>query len=491
MSENLSEIPLMQSIQSSTCALLLCALATASASGEGPTTGWVVAGGAAITSGPGDAYYSVAMLAGGTTIEVHGQDMPGWFAIRPPEGCFSLVSAADVDELAGGMGRINRDGTRARVGSGLSTSRDAMHVELRVGELVHVLGVDSQQPNWLRIAPPAGEFRWIRAGDVSFQPVAAEAIAVSEHDSGDGSWRSRDSGQATLVAATTEAPATNRYAPVATNGESPPLFEPQAQPLPTSNPPQPLAGEAAEPRAVTDHSTTSPPTGDANSSPSETQNENSNQNPDENPGVKPDANIDQKIDQKIDAIEIAIALRVSEPVNVWKLDDLEQQVAGLLASTNQPTQQQVLRDIAVRLDRFAKIQRGYRATREMPLVAGSPAAPSTGTAQSPRPVDDGITPIEPANTVADNDQATKFDAIGVLRPVVSKRAGAPPYALVDDEGRIVTFVTPSPSLNVQPMLGRKVGVSGTRGFMPEYQQRHVATARIQQMPEAMPPVMRR
>ncbi len=453
----------MQSITPLVCAAFL--FASALACGEGPTTGWIVSGGAEVMSGPGDAYYAVAAIAGGTAVEVHGQEALGWFAIRPPAGSFSLVSAADVDELTDGMGCINRDGTRARVGSEFSTRHDAMHVELRAGELVHVLGADPQQPTWLRIAPPAGEFRWVRAGDLSFQPVAAEAVTSA--DSGDGSWRSRESGResgrVTLVAATTDAPASNRYAPVATNNDAPPPFVPQ--PLPTTNaPPQSMTTATAEPVAAAPSSTPNPAATaatDTTAVPSTTT-----------------------IDDTIDAIEVAIAMRVSEPVSVWKLDDIEQKVAGLLALTSDPEQQQVLRDIALRLDRFAKIQRGYQATREMPQTA-------TQTSQIPAmlpAIDDGITPLEPAATSANkNPLLGNFDAIGVLRPVVSKRAGAPPYALVDDEGRIVTFVTPSPSLNVQPMLGRKVGVSGTRGFMPEYQQRHVATARI----EAMPAVLRR
>ena len=39
---------------------------------------------------------------------------------------------------------------------------------------------------------------------------------------------------------------------------------------------------------------------------------------------------------------------------------------------------------------------------------------------------------------------SQYDAVGVLRPVVSRRPGAPQFALVNAQGQVVTFVTPAP-----------------------------------------------
>jgi hypothetical protein len=66
----------------------------------------------------------------------------------------------------------------------------------------------------------------------------------------------------------------------------------------------------------------------------------------------------------------------------------------------------------------------------------------------------------------------------VLRPVVSRRPGAPEYALVNEQGRVVSFVTPSPDLNLQPYLGHRIGIVGGRGYIPEFQRAHVTASRV-------------
>ena len=72
----------------------------------------------------------------------------------------------------------------------------------------------------------------------------------------------------------------------------------------------------------------------------------------------------------------------------------------------------------------------------------------------------------------------RYDSLGILRAVVSRNRTAPRYALVDATGDVVSFVTPSPGVNLQPFLGRNVGVTGTRGYMPKYRRAHITAARV-------------
>jgi hypothetical protein len=74
--------------------------------------------------------------------------------------------------------------------------------------------------------------------------------------------------------------------------------------------------------------------------------------------------------------------------------------------------------------------------------------------------------------------AGRYDAVGILRPVVSRRPGAPQFALVDDRGQVISFVTPSPDVNLQPYLGHRVGITGNRGFIPEFNRAHVTAGRV-------------
>jgi hypothetical protein len=71
-----------------------------------------------------------------------------------------------------------------------------------------------------------------------------------------------------------------------------------------------------------------------------------------------------------------------------------------------------------------------------------------------------------------------YDAVGLLKPVVSRRNGAPQYALVDGKGDVVSFVTPTPDLNLKPYIGRRIGVNGSRGFMTDFRRAHVTAGRV-------------
>jgi hypothetical protein len=104
-------------------------------------------------------------------------------------------------------------------------------------------------------------------------------------------------------------------------------------------------------------------------------------------------------------------------------------------------------------------------------------------------VDNTITPTPgPAPAaVAGSVAATQalYDAVGTLKPVVSRRDKAPRYALVDDHGDVVTFVTAAADVNLQPYVGKRIGVRGSRGFMPEYRRAHVTASRVTPLEEKL------
>ena len=102
-------------------------------------------------------------------------------------------------------------------------------------------------------------------------------------------------------------------------------------------------------------------------------------------------------------------------------------------------------------------------------------------------VDDGITPTPGGPRRRERTAATEalYDAVGTLKPVVSRRDQAPRYALVDDHGDVVTFVTASADVNLQPYVGKRIGVRGNRGFMPEYRRAHVTASRVTPLEEKL------
>ncbi len=143
---------------------------------EFPYVAYVHQAGAYARSGPGQRHYPTGQLAPGYAVEVYRHDAGGWCAVRPPAGSFSWIPTHQVRMRDHQLAEITAEQAVARVGSALSPQRSAVQVLLPRGERVTVLTAaagasgSSHEPRWLQIAAPAGEFRWIAAGDLSLHP---------------------------------------------------------------------------------------------------------------------------------------------------------------------------------------------------------------------------------------------------------------------------------------------------------------------------------
>ena len=133
-----------------------------------PYRAYITADDVYVRSGPGENYYPTDKLKAGTEVEVYRHDPGGWFAIRPPKGSFSWVSSHHVRLDGDNLATVTADRVVSRVGSRLNDSRDVFQVHLHKGEVVEVLAADRNErvaengaSAWYKIAPPAGEFRWV------------------------------------------------------------------------------------------------------------------------------------------------------------------------------------------------------------------------------------------------------------------------------------------------------------------------------------------
>lgn len=161
-------------------------------------------------------------------------------------------------------------------------------------------------------------------------------------------------------------------------------------------------------------------------------------------------------------MEVRLSRMASAPVNLWNTERLERDAGQLLARAQSPAEREAAQNTLGKIGRFAAI--GRRTS-----------APATALAQVGQPP---VTPLPGTTLAAGSGQ---YDAVGILRPVVSRRPGAPQFALVDERGQVLSFVTPSPDVNLQPYLGRRVGVVGNRGFIAEFNRSHVTAARVTPM----------
>ncbi len=157
-------------------ALILLALLPAALRAQGPESTYeakILSDDVYIRSGPSRNHYPTGKLRPGDRVTVHRHEPGGWLMISPPPGSFDWIAADNVQLVqqptanspARGTVRVNQ--AVVRIGSGIEeNSREYWHVSLSRGKSVTILGekiFDTPQgpKRWYKIAPPAGDHRWI------------------------------------------------------------------------------------------------------------------------------------------------------------------------------------------------------------------------------------------------------------------------------------------------------------------------------------------
>jgi hypothetical protein len=495
-----------------------CACA-AQAADEFPYVAYVIDADAYVRSGPGREHYPTGQLPAGYAVEVYRHDGAGWCAIRPPEGSFSLAPLHQLRLVDQRTAEVVSDGVVARVGSSLGSQHGAVQVMLERGEMVALLEQPSPTNPWVRIAPPAGEFRWIAARRVSRTPPVESPLAANS-----AGWQSNSHTRAMAggsanaepgdegalagdpfahlrtaagVAPATPAPIlatplTATHAawqpPVSVTGAAPGVVaagsasddiqiiagspadvqQPQYQePIAAV---QPVAALAAPPLAESAAPTPA-------SAPPRVRFE----------GISAPTG---PLDPRVAEMQLHLSQIVVGPMGAWQFTGLREETAAMLAQEQSPVVRAQLRDLLDRIVIFETVQTrrssGMATTTVVasPRTQAPPSAVATGDSAEVLArvrsdlgaADGGVTPTPGGPAPAATEAL--YDAVGTLKPVVSKRTGAPQFALIDDHGDVVTFVTASPDVNLQAFVGQRIGVRGNRGFMPEYRRAHVTASRI-------------
>jgi uncharacterized protein YraI len=443
------------------------ATSTLAASGPAPISAKVITPGAPVHSGPGDNYYLTDTLPEGEMVEVYRRRDDGWCAIRPPADSFSWVFASNVQLDDEGLAKVIKDNAASRVGSRLSSHRDVVQVRLRRGETVKIVGKDDEGgESWYKIAPPAGEFRWVAANCL--------AVVTSPDD---------DSQRGEVTRASHDEPAKPASDTKSWELMPPPLVSTTDSPVPTkatvSTPPVPASPTPAAPAPTPSpapKAAATPPAAIIANADTEKASTTSPKT-DIAPVVSPTAASADTAHQLGD-LELRLSRMVAEPPTTWNIGALQQSAEQLLSNADTSADRDAVKATLAKIDRFASIQRRS-------VAAGIASAPNTAPGTTAASISPSAITALPAvgqssspAAAAANSAAGQFDAVGVLRPVVSRRPGAPQFALVDDKGQVVTFVTATPDVNLQPYLGRRIGVVGSRGYIPEFHRAHVTASRV-------------
>jgi uncharacterized protein YraI len=416
-------------------ASIVCAALAAlhAAADEFPYRGMVRADGVYVRSGPGTSYYPTGQLREGDIVEVYRHDPGGWLAIRPPPGSFTWVAARYLELIEPDIAVVTADHVLARVGSPLTDARDIWHVKLRAGEEVLVLQRPQQQPSgdggWYKIAPPAGEFRWVaaqfiqRIGDAVPQaPPRHDTPADTAPLDHVASGIVRPEQAASSSAASDSAPSTNDSSAQAPLDDRPSVVAADA-----SAEPRPAASPAATPQQ-------------ADAEPHE-----------------------RAYYERCAALDLELSTVVSQELGTWSLHSLRQRAALLQSDARTSGQRAMAQHLLDKIDHFDQLQQRIVALDH--AMAQSDRRPASRPEQPP--------PQPPAPPASD-----PFDASGELVPVRSTRFGAPQYVVLDETGAVQCYVTAAPGVHLRPYQGRRVGIIGTRDFLPELRAAHVTARQV-------------
>jgi hypothetical protein len=424
-----------------------------------------------LRAGPGDDFYPTERLVQGAPVEVWAIDASGYCAVRPVEGSFSWVRGDDLIDLDADRGRadaapptavVATDGAVARVGSQLNALRHVTQVALEAGERVTMLGHERipggrHAGDWVRIAPPSGEFRWARGEDLDLPPTLAVVVDAGDATAGlAAAGRSIDAireAQAALaetVAAFDAAPAPGPPQVLEPAPAARKLFGgwlPMGTTIFHGDPPPPTAVGAGAQAAPAD---------------------------------------------ELADIDLALSLAVTGPSASWNLGPLRERLRVVATRAGSENERLRAQAIDARLARFEEIQGRQRslvaaetAPEPSPLRLG--AMWSSLEALGSRPVRPGVLPGgRPADGQPTWTPPDQVEVTGRLATVVSRRPDAPRWAIVDERNTVLTFVTPQSGVNLAPLVGQQVSVRGAKGYMPEYQRPYVVASEARTRMAAAP-----
>ena len=443
--------------------LLIVAAHATAAPPSFPYRAYVTSDGVYVRSGPGDNYYPTAQLEEGVEVEVHRHDPGGWYAIRPPAGSFTWVSSRYLRPERDGLASVIGSRVAARVGSQLSDHRDVVQVRLNQGELVEILETktiegDPESTTWYKIAPPAGEFRWV---------FGKYLDPEYPHDG----IRKVQPGTSPLVPA---GPPASDYSPgtvrIPTEASSPSA----SADSPSSSPgTAPALGASAMPAAPSSQVTREErviavPAGSATDAAGYAQ-----RFVEVQPGEPEPPSIrrmsPEEFQRELEDVNLALSVMLVEEPAVWNCHDLAIRAESLVAQAETALERGRARLLLNRVQHARDIK-----DRHQTLLATKVSSERN----SQRLLPSGAAAAETAPNDGRQTVAGRFDGMGRLARVVPASLGAPQYALKDDKGQVQCYVTPAPGVNMQYYVGRRIGISGIRGSLPEQNLPHVTAKHI-------------
>lgn len=425
--------------------------ATNATADDFPYSAYIAADKTEVVAGPGHRFYATDRLSRGTKVEIYREEASGWLAIRPPEGSFSWVPADFVERLdddkvgSDKLGKV-KEPTGAWVGTSVEhVAEHHQQVTLKTGELVQIIDEkavadkEGKERTWLKIAPPAGEYRWVHLRDVMRQkPEVPQPPAINAAD------------ETQLEASQPKPPVAEDRSTLFDRRVEPAQFRSSAGTSETKS----LSPDGFVPRKRRDNEPSSAPSPDPGARFAAAVPRTSLTTPGSNNVSRAGLNGDE-ISLQLDEIEVDLSLMLAKDRSQWDLASVRRRVETLVERGADPVSRGRARLV---LDKIKQFEDAFGSGgRPSAVGATEKSLPSSTSLADPR-----------------------YDAQGWLKPVVSKKSDKPvaPFAVVDADGKPLCFISPSPGLNLNRYLNKQVGLYGRRGYLEELKKPHLVAERV-------------
>lgn len=459
------------------CCVLLLPYDAGAAEQVFPYTAYVTQDEAYVRSGAGRNFYATAQLKRGEKVEVHAREAGGWLAIRPPEGSFSWVPGERLKVGDDGIALVLEDGVASHIGSSLEEHRDVIQVRLERGEEVEVLdavrvGEGEEAEWWYKIAPPSGEFRYLEE-----RYLSRERPYTLPEPSAQPSADKREPYRplANHRRANTKAEINHGWVPSLDRATAGGLKFARRDTHPGSTS---TARPADEMQHRDEKSTGTTGASGPHSSAANSGESGSGGKFIAGPSGADDGSA--SVSDLLNAINLELSQMVVDDPGRWQFGELQKRCQSLVGRAQSADERSRLAALQNRINKFEEIrQRSLQAAGTSPARLDSPSIAAVASAGGEAiDLDRMLTSGSVTPPTVKLEDPSRYDGVGKLTRVVSQRPNAPRYALINSSNEVVSFVSPSAGVNLQPYEGQYVGVSGQRGFMPELKKPHVTALRV-------------
>ncbi len=500
-----------------------------------PYRATVVGTNALVYAGPGNVHYATEQLDVGDEVEVYGHDPGGWCAIRPPANSFSMVLAENIELLSEQVARVTKDGTKCWVGTSLDEPEQPLwQVRLKQGEKLQLIGfvreqyvLEADQPDWIQVAPPRGEFRWVHQSQIKYtaaiSPGKNPAVAATQTGSPKSSstlsnrsllnelHRPDDLGRNDIaiedqINRTDE----REFYPTSPDefdivdgipqGNNPQLFQAvhSDSPKPGQSIDNGVDGWRAAVRPLseimpelvaqhqydhTGHSANDAPYARERVGQTSPQLRNRSIEYESRPIVAPQFDPNQPFSSIIQRLELDLTQQVIQEPLAWRLEPLIAECRHVIQNSNDQVERARAERLLDKTLQFQRVQSNYMVdTRAMPvrtaaLDSGQFGAPSFNQFQdSPQAVGSQLNSnsISSESTLAGN-----YDVVGILNELVRDNGRAKPtYVLQDEQGKILHHVAASPGVNLHRYLKKSVAIKGQLGYHRQLNLSHITAEEV-------------